>query len=437
MSNDEIIFRGKTEAIYKIIVVGDPGVGKSELIAKFATNQFEEKYLPSVGVSILKQPIELKAYNAKVYLMFWDIAGQPQFYMLHRPYFNGADGMLLVFDLTRSNTFSNINSWYNSAVKYGLSGIPRILIGNKAHLTEERKIILPMVENLAEKLNASYYETSPLSGENFKEAFKKIGELVYKAKTLNIAWKNLPLIFKEYEGPTQPSSSASYSLENEYDTTQEVSIVESYSINPSIEMDKRKRRALETVFRRFKGSRLGKSQSMPITATEMGNLVILASKYKFQTVLAFIFGFFFILLFWALGLLALLTDDERAYGLGLTASGVRIVLILLSVLVLGVGGRLIVFALNLRHYFIVLHYRGIYYKKIGKPRFLSWADIAWIVGYLRYVRGRPTERAVKIHLKSNKKVHFNSTNYLFEDNFIDFDEVFYSCEFRRCPFYSI
>ena len=102
--------------------------------------------------------------------------------MLHRPYFNGADGMILVFDVTRSSTFSNINNWYNTAVKYGLSGIPRILIGNKIDLKDERKIILPMSEHLSEKLDAPYYETSALTGDNVKTVFTKIAELVYNAK---------------------------------------------------------------------------------------------------------------------------------------------------------------------------------------------------------------------------------------------------------------
>ena len=79
MSNNKIGFKGKTEAIYKIIVIGDPAVGKNELIAKFATYRFEEDYRATVGVSILKEPIELKDYNATVNLIFWDIAGQPQF----------------------------------------------------------------------------------------------------------------------------------------------------------------------------------------------------------------------------------------------------------------------------------------------------------------------------------------------------------------------
>jgi len=183
MSDNESVREGQTEAIYKIIVIGDSAVGKSELIAKFATFSFEENYLPILGVSILKEPIELQDYNAKVNLLFWNIAGfKSQFYMLHNQYFSGADGMLLVFDITRSSTFSNINNWYSAAVKYGLSGIPRIIIGNKVDLAEDRKIILPMAEHLSEKLNAPYLETSALTGDNVKVVFNKIAELVYNSK---------------------------------------------------------------------------------------------------------------------------------------------------------------------------------------------------------------------------------------------------------------
>jgi len=187
MSNNErkkedLVFTGKTDKIYKVIVLGDPAVGKTDLLKNFATNQFEEKYLPTVGVSILKVPIELEDYGIIVNLMFWDIAGQPQFYMLHRPYYNGADGILLVFDITRSSTFGNIINWFSVAMKYGLSGIPRILIGNKVHLKEERKIILPMAEHLSKKINAPYFETSALTGQNVKVVFQKIAELIYLSK---------------------------------------------------------------------------------------------------------------------------------------------------------------------------------------------------------------------------------------------------------------
>ncbi|MHA1988776.1 MAG: hypothetical protein ACW98D_19305 [Promethearchaeota archaeon] len=254
-----------------------------------------------------------------------------------------------------------------------------------------------------------------------------------KKSSEEIDWKKKLQLLKR----SQLSPSVSVSTEKENETTREVPISKSNSLNQPIEIDKRERRVLKTVFRSFNDSRTKGSQSDQMSPMETSGLVILTSKFKFQTIMASIFGAFFIYLFWFLAFFLLPTiDDERAYGLGLTASGVRIAVSLLIILVIGIGGMLITFALKLRHYFIVLHYQGIYYKKIGNLKFIPWVDIARIVGYLRYVRGRPTERAVKIHLKSRNVVRFNSSNYLFKDKFIDFDDVFYSYQFRGCPFFS-
>ncbi|MFX1569970.1 MAG: Rab family GTPase [Promethearchaeota archaeon] len=189
MSDDnkegKIVFQGRTEMIFKIIVIGDPAVGKTSLLTNFCGDKFNYEYIPTVGVNITKEPVTIKNEMGKditVNLMVWDIAGQPQFYMLHRPYFNGADGMMLVYDITRSSSFSNINNWYSTSVKYGLSGIPRILIGNKIDLKDERKIILPMAEHLSEKIGAPFFETSALTGENVKSIFQKIAELTLQSK---------------------------------------------------------------------------------------------------------------------------------------------------------------------------------------------------------------------------------------------------------------
>ncbi|MFW9902643.1 MAG: Rab family GTPase [Candidatus Thorarchaeota archaeon] len=181
----KIVFQGRTEMIFKIIVIGDPAVGKTSLLSNFCGEKFNYEYVPTVGVNISKEPVTIKDNMGKditVNLMVWDIAGQPQFYMLHRPYFNGADGMMLVYDITRSSSFSNINNWYSTSVKYGLSGIPRILIGNKIDLKDERKIILPMAEHLSEKINAPFFETSAITGENVKSIFQKIAELTLNSK---------------------------------------------------------------------------------------------------------------------------------------------------------------------------------------------------------------------------------------------------------------
>jgi small GTP-binding protein len=184
-SDEELVFHERSEMIYKIIVIGDPAVGKTSLLTNFCGDKFNFEYVPTVGVNITKQKVTVKNDMGKdtdIYLMIWDVAGQPQFYMLHRPYFNGADGMMLVYDVTRSSSFSNVNNWYSTSVKYGLSGIPRVLIGNKIDLKDEKKIILPMAEHLSQKLNAPFFETSALTGENVSEMFLKIGELTLLSK---------------------------------------------------------------------------------------------------------------------------------------------------------------------------------------------------------------------------------------------------------------
>lgn len=189
MSEDKkegkLVFHERTEMIFKIIVIGDPAVGKTSLLTNFCGDKFNYEYIPTVGVNITKEPITTKDDMGKditVNLMIWDIAGQPQFYMLHRPYFNGADGMMLVYDITRSSSFSNINNWWSTSIKYGLSAIPRILIGNKIDLKDDRKIILPMAEHLSEKINAPFFETSAVTGENVKLIFQKIAELALSSK---------------------------------------------------------------------------------------------------------------------------------------------------------------------------------------------------------------------------------------------------------------
>ena len=132
--DDKLQYTHRAETIFKVIVIGDPSVGKTSLLNKFTSKQFKTQYIPTVGVNIVKEPLTISVEGTKVdvNLMMWDVAGQPQFYMLHKPYFNGADGVMLVFDITRTSTFSNINNWWNTAVKHGLSGVPRILIGNKS-----------------------------------------------------------------------------------------------------------------------------------------------------------------------------------------------------------------------------------------------------------------------------------------------------------------
>ncbi len=168
---------------YKVIILGDPAVGKKALLTKFATTPYDESLKSKIGVVMVKVPVELKKRNIIVKLMLWDIAAQ-QFSTLHSLYFERADGILLVFDISRVSTFSNVINWFSSALSYCPGGVPRILIGNRVNPEDERKITLPMAERLSEELNTPYFETSTAVGENIALIFHKIAELIYKAKEL-------------------------------------------------------------------------------------------------------------------------------------------------------------------------------------------------------------------------------------------------------------
>ena len=171
------------EIIYKVIVIGDPAVGKTSLIRKFVKKQFEKDYLPTVGVSISKEVIEMEIEGKKVIinLLLWDLAGQPQFYLLHKVYYNGANGVIIGFDLTRTHTFSNIKNWHKELVKDGLIDLPMVLVGNKSDLKEERKISVAHVDHLKESLNIQdYIETSALNGQNVGNLFKTMARRIYE-----------------------------------------------------------------------------------------------------------------------------------------------------------------------------------------------------------------------------------------------------------------
>jgi small GTP-binding protein len=168
------------EIVYKVIFLGDPAVGKTSLIKKYIDKNYEERYLPTIGVSITKKQVEYA--GKKFTIMFWDIAGQPQFYLLHKVYYNGANGAVLIFDLTRSHTLMNLKNWYSELVKYQLQNIPIVIVGNKSDL-QGKSVIEPQINHLAEQLGVSHtFMTSAKTGDNVEEIFKTIAELIYDQK---------------------------------------------------------------------------------------------------------------------------------------------------------------------------------------------------------------------------------------------------------------
>ncbi|MHA1300946.1 MAG: Rab family GTPase [Candidatus Helarchaeota archaeon] len=162
---------------FKIAVCGDPAVGKTSIILRFTDRAFRRTYIPTMGVNISEKRVNYK--DAKIEFIIWDIAGQNKFSRMRKHFYTGADGQILVFDLTNLETLKNIQKWYDDIKRFLNEDIKGILIGNKNDLIENRNKNKESIENMARSLNLAYIETSALTGENINEAFYKLAEILY------------------------------------------------------------------------------------------------------------------------------------------------------------------------------------------------------------------------------------------------------------------
>ena len=129
------------EYVFKITLLGDAAVGKTSLINQFVENTFQEDYKPTLGANIIRKDVILEEFNAKCRLIVWDLAGQEKYNVVRSLYYQGCVGALLVYDITRTVTFENIESkWLNDFKKYVKKDGVYLLLGNKSDLNEQRVI---------------------------------------------------------------------------------------------------------------------------------------------------------------------------------------------------------------------------------------------------------------------------------------------------------
>lgn len=167
--------------VFKIIVCGDPSVGKTSTILRFTDNAFTRTYMPTIGVNISEKFITIK--DATVKLVLWDLAGQQKFEAMRAHFYQGSEGMFLVFDLTAFKSFNSIYNWHKDITKSIKREIPiGFILGNKSDLTEERQINAEEANKLADGLSLIYFETSALNGKNVNDVFYKMAESILKQK---------------------------------------------------------------------------------------------------------------------------------------------------------------------------------------------------------------------------------------------------------------
>ena len=173
---DENIVDDIKDFAFKVVVCGDPACGKTSTILRFTDRAFRRTYLPTMGVNITAKDIVID--NKKIHLVLWDLAGQIKFQALRRQLYEGARGIILLYDITRSDTFKSIPNWYND-IKSQLNKPERLialLCGNKSDLKDNRKVSNEEAEELADQLNINYLETSALTGENIDNMFRIVSK---------------------------------------------------------------------------------------------------------------------------------------------------------------------------------------------------------------------------------------------------------------------
>ncbi|EFC43164.1 rab family small GTPase [Naegleria gruberi] len=155
--------------LYKVVVLGDSGVGKSNLIIRFTKNIFNTQPKPTIGVEFASKSISYDGATIKGQI--WDTAGQERFHAVSVQYHRGAHGALMVYDITNKESFEHLEKWFNEISKQGEEGCIYIVIGNKCDLAGQRQVTEEEGKIFAEKRNLLFMETSALDSTNVEEAF--------------------------------------------------------------------------------------------------------------------------------------------------------------------------------------------------------------------------------------------------------------------------
>jgi len=167
--------------LFKIVLVGDSGVGKSNLLSRFTRNSFTTDEKSTIGVEFATRVIPM-ADSKKIKAQIWDTAGQERYRAITNAYYRGALGALLVYDVTKLSSFENIPRWLRELREYANRDIVLVLVGNKADLVDKslRQVTEEQAKQLAAEHDIGFMEASAKSGFNVDDAFTLIVKKIYE-----------------------------------------------------------------------------------------------------------------------------------------------------------------------------------------------------------------------------------------------------------------
>ncbi|XP_023739665.1 ras-related protein RABA5e [Lactuca sativa] len=165
------------EYLFKVVIIGDSAVGKSNLLSRYSKNEFNMHSKSTIGVEFQTQTMEIDGKEVKAQI--WDTAGQERFRAVTSAYYRGAVGALIVYDISRSTTFDSVTRWLEELKTHSDTTVVRMLVGNKCDLGNIRAVSVEDGKKLAENEGLFFMETSALDSTNVKTAFELVIKEIY------------------------------------------------------------------------------------------------------------------------------------------------------------------------------------------------------------------------------------------------------------------
>ncbi|KAI6230991.1 hypothetical protein M3Y95_00334400 [Aphelenchoides besseyi] len=165
--------------LFKLVLIGDSGAGKSNLLSRFTRNEFDIDQKSTIGVEFATRSVQIEGKMIKSQI--WDTAGQERYRAITKAYYRGAAGALLVYDMTKHVSYENVKRWLQELRDYADQNVAVMLVGNKADLRYLRAVPTEEAAAFAKNNQLSFIETSALDSTNVEEAFTRIITEIYRS----------------------------------------------------------------------------------------------------------------------------------------------------------------------------------------------------------------------------------------------------------------